>query len=399
MIPRVKRLTFLAMAASTALVPAVPAGAGFGPGPNGPIAFSRTELVLLNRNINDDTAPNGNELSSGSLEDTTPSYSPDGTRIAWARRPLLALGLPGLPNTFGNSDIWVMNADGSGQHQLTSTTTANERNPTWSPDGTRIVYDQEGAGGKRQLWVSNSDGSATGGYPKPVFGASGTGKNDTQPAWKPDGTTLAFVRDSGLHALVVLGPKTTKIWTTPILPTGLASGVATQLSPQDSGGLGCSLLGALCATWFDDLKPDWHPTLDRLAFDRKSNLLANRAVLTMDVATPLSPTAVTTTGLVGLNDAVQPAYSPDGTKLAFAVRSLGGLLLDRVVTRDADATGPLTTVSQNLLLPNDQPTWGKLPPPPPVVPETRLVLLLPVGAGAVMLGAATRRGRRRTAPA
>ena len=39
-------------------------------------------------------------------------------------------------------DIWVMNADGSAQTNLTNTP-GNDLNPTWSPDGTRLAFDSD----------------------------------------------------------------------------------------------------------------------------------------------------------------------------------------------------------------------------------------------------------------
>jgi TolB protein len=47
----------------------------------------------------------------------------------------------------------VMNADGSNPTRLTSPTTPNGA-PSWSPDGTRIAYEQNG-----DIWVMNIDGS------------------------------------------------------------------------------------------------------------------------------------------------------------------------------------------------------------------------------------------------
>jgi Tol biopolymer transport system component len=62
-----------------------------------------------------------------------PSWSPDGTRIAFA----------GYWNTCrdagGGGDLWVMNADGSGKYRLMDDT-AIDRQPSWSPDGGTIAF-------------------------------------------------------------------------------------------------------------------------------------------------------------------------------------------------------------------------------------------------------------------
>ena len=83
-------------------------------------------------------------------------------------------------------DIWVMNPDGSEQVNLTNTPEANETDPAWSPDATKIAY-VEGFIAVNRLMVMNADGSEqTAVTPDPsyLFG----------PTWSPGATQLAFVR-------------------------------------------------------------------------------------------------------------------------------------------------------------------------------------------------------------
>src|SRR3954466_1470544 len=58
----------------------------------------------------------------GTSGDAAPAWSADGAQIAFAR----------------SGAIWVMNADGSGTHRVTSGT--EDSDPTWSPGGTRIAF-------------------------------------------------------------------------------------------------------------------------------------------------------------------------------------------------------------------------------------------------------------------
>ena len=61
----------------------------------------------------------------------------------------------------GNSDIWVMNADGSNKVNLTQTPDENEHYPQVSPDGTKIAYTidvGEGRDAVRSLWVMDIHG-------------------------------------------------------------------------------------------------------------------------------------------------------------------------------------------------------------------------------------------------
>ena len=72
-----------------------------------------------------------------------PSWSPDGTRIAFSRSVDCC-----------NTEIHVINADGSGERRLTFVGGRRNLDPAWSPDGTKIAWSHQG-----ELWVMNADGS------------------------------------------------------------------------------------------------------------------------------------------------------------------------------------------------------------------------------------------------
>jgi TolB protein len=107
---------------------------------------------------------------------SVPAWSPVGDRIVYA----------GV-----NGQIWMLNANGGGKHALTRTASGAgvDWSPSWSPDGRRIAYESTAGTGPRDLtneiWVIGADGS------HPVR-LTHDQLNDNRPVWSPDGAWLVF---------------------------------------------------------------------------------------------------------------------------------------------------------------------------------------------------------------
>lgn len=130
----------------------------------------------------------GNEfqLTDSRADDLAPAWSPDGTKVAFESL------------RDGNSEIYVMNYDGSGQVNLTQNP-APDHTPAWSPDGTKIAFESL-RDGTREIYVMNADGSE---QTRLTFGP---GLN-VAPQWSTEGSVIVFTRiegDSNLDGFVNL---------------------------------------------------------------------------------------------------------------------------------------------------------------------------------------------------
>ncbi|PYT07007.1 MAG: hypothetical protein DMF60_08000, partial [Acidobacteria bacterium] len=172
----------------------------------------------------------------------------------------------------GNFEIYVMSVDGE-LAQLTDDP-ADDLSPDWSPDGSKIAFSSNRAG-MQHIYVMNADGSS----PTQITNSRA---EDTGPAWSRDGKQIAFTRaiDGNLEIYVVNadGSNETRLTVDPGI----------------------------------DVSPKWSPD-GRILFT--SNRDGRREIYAMD-ADGANVTRFTKTG------ATSPAWSPDGSKVAFISLSI-----------------------------------------------------------------------------
>jgi Tol biopolymer transport system component len=158
---------------------AIPAHATF-PGTNGKIAFIQDgEVFTMN--------PDGSDIKQlthlGPENSANfPSWSADGKQIVFNE----------FPPPDGVAQVWVMNADGSNQHQVFAEQDFGENRPSFSPDGSRVVL------ARCNLLVGDGDTCAI--YTVGIDGAGLSAITGFQldttarsPMYSPDGKTIAFI--------------------------------------------------------------------------------------------------------------------------------------------------------------------------------------------------------------
>jgi Tol biopolymer transport system component len=116
---------------------------------------------------------------------STPSWSPGSEKLAFA----------GFKPLSGDFDIFTINADGTGEADITRTPSISETHPDWSPGGGRFAFLAD-TGSSTGVFLMRTNGTSR------RFLASTTAFCCGPPQWSPDGTEIAFV-DSQLQVAIV----------------------------------------------------------------------------------------------------------------------------------------------------------------------------------------------------
>ena len=162
--------------------------------------------------------------------------SPDGSRIAYATNRFN----PDENQGIKDYEIEVSNINGSGRKRLTRNS-EDDIHPSWSPDGSRIAYVWTGSGNQEGIAVISPEGefqktilhNGTSGWPGRDEPMAKRTFRDTKPEWSPDSGSIAFVtrwRDLGG------GPERQTLYTIQADGTGLTKLFQTSGDPNQGIG-------------------------------------------------------------------------------------------------------------------------------------------------------------------
>jgi Tol biopolymer transport system component len=316
----------MAALAATLLWAARPVEAAF-PGPNGNIAFTSSrdsgnlEIYSMapTPSSSQTNLTNMNPATNSGAQDFQASFSPDGTRIAFAT------------SRNGNNEIYVMDANGSNPTRLT-TNSADDGGPAFSPDG-KIAFSSSRDGGNFEIYVMDAADSDNDGNGDNLKRLTTNPAVDVAPAFSPGGTRIAFQTSRD-------GPTNFNIYSMKAVD-----------SNNDSNG---DDLKRLTRNIASDTEPSFSPGGGKIAFT--SARAGNDEVYVMK---PLPEGRKNRPRNLTKNAASDrhPAFSPNGKQIAFASNRDGNSEIYRMNADGTRQTRLTANTAQDL-----EPDWGVLAP-------------------------------------
>lgn len=246
----------------------------------------------------------------------------------------------------GNREIYLMNADGSGQTRLTNTPTANEDFVNWSPDGKKLVYSTPA--------ICIMDLSVVPGKEACFSKISGF-----EPVWSPDGNKILYralvngvrtfhiVNSDGTNDTMLNLFISTKINSPDWSPDGkqivFTSPIGTYIANADG-----SSVHLLANAGNSD--PSWSPDGHKIVFKNSGDLFS----INVDGS---GLTLLSNTGLDSF-----PNWSPDGTKIVFNRQAslTSSLIQIYIMNSDGSGVAKLSTGSNVDLFPDFGPKSSAL---------------------------------------
>lgn len=244
-------------------------------GKNGKIAFTGTSLDVFTMNPDGSDVTQLTFFSANGGGTCCAEWSPDGRQLVFGA----------APDPTSNSQLWLMNADGSNQLMLLGEDSFSENFPSFSPDGSQVVFTRctlpDGHCAIYRIGVNGSNLTALTQYdPNPDI-------NDFVPRYSPNGSSIAFlsttrggvivgiylmnadgsnIRQLTPSAIEGVNPDWSPDGTTIVFWSNFFTPLLSQICTIHPDGAGLTqLTNANNAT---DLQPSWSPQQNAIVFEQ-----------------------------------------------------------------------------------------------------------------------------------
>lgn len=244
--------------------------------------------------IMDTNGSNPTRLTNNTGNDSRPSISPDGSKIVFDHDK----GRYYEGHLIVNREIYLMNIDGSGLVSLTDDD-YEDYNPSFSPDGAKIVFDSNRGGGQ-EIYKMNIDGSN-------ITRLTTTSATNEYPSYSPDGSKIVFTSNNdGDFDIYVMDEDGSNV---------------TNLTNNTS----------------NDFTPSYSPDGSKIVFTSNRDGDVEIYVMDPDGSDPIS---LTSNAIREYN----PVFSADGTKIIFSSDSDGD---DEIYIMNSDGSGTPVKLTNN----------------------------------------------------
>ena len=262
-----------------------------------------------------------------------------------------------VSNRDGNNEIYVMKTDGTEAVNVTNNS-ANDSEPSWSPDGNRIVFVSDRDGGDRNIYILAIDTLE-------ITRLTSDTDNNRNPVWSPNGNKIAFSSDrfsdydimtmnaDGSDQIQVTfdeADETDPTWSPDSNQIAYVSGESGNLDIYVISASDGSPILTLTSDGNNDYDPAWLNRNDANLLAFTSNRFGDYDIFVINPSDGSGLTQITTDG----SNETEPEWSPDGNSIIF-VSDRDNSGEENIYTMTADGN------NVNRLTPNGsrdrQPDW------------------------------------------